>query len=250
MKQPIIYALDFDGVICDSVLETGIAAWKAASQLWDDFDTELPSHEYSTHFRQIRPIMGTGYEAVLIARMLNNGDSVSDVLADYAHKKQQILDESQLAIKTLQKVFGETRDHWINEDIDTWVAMNPLFDEVVAKLQHLSQQGTWYIVTTKQERFVKKILDASGIHLAPENLFGLDRNKTKAVILEELVNQHQGVTIRFVEDMLPSLLKVNESKALAKVELFLASWGYNTPEQRDNLSQYPITLINMDEFLV
>ena len=76
MKQAIIYALDFDGVICDSALETGTSAWKAASQIWNDFSTTLPTKELSAQFREIRPIMGTGYEAILIVRMLHDGETV------------------------------------------------------------------------------------------------------------------------------------------------------------------------------
>ncbi|HIE02179.1 MAG TPA: HAD family hydrolase, partial [Thiotrichaceae bacterium] len=34
MQKPIVYALDFDGVICDSVIEITFAAWKAAQSLW------------------------------------------------------------------------------------------------------------------------------------------------------------------------------------------------------------------------
>ncbi|NOR71147.1 MAG: HAD family hydrolase, partial [Methylomarinum sp.] len=53
MKQAIIYALDFDGVICDSALETGVSGWKAAAKIWDDFTTSLPSKDFSDKFRQV-----------------------------------------------------------------------------------------------------------------------------------------------------------------------------------------------------
>ena len=33
MNNSIIYALDFDGVICDSAVETAITGWKAAGSI-------------------------------------------------------------------------------------------------------------------------------------------------------------------------------------------------------------------------
>ena len=87
MKQSIIYALDFDGVICDSAIETGVSGWKAGAQLWSDYTTPLPTSELIEQFRQVRPIMGTGYEAIVIVRMLHDGETVESIVEHYAEKK-------------------------------------------------------------------------------------------------------------------------------------------------------------------
>ena len=249
MKQSVIYALDFDGVLCESALETGISAWKAAATIWDGFSTPLPSVEISEKFHQIRPVMGTGYEAILIIRLLNNGETVEAIMDDYTNKTQQVLDESNLSIDELKKLFGETRDKWIKEDIQQWVEMNPLFPGISEKLQNLSKQGIWYIVTTKQERFVKKILEANQIYLADENIFGLDRKKSKETILIDLVSKHKEVTICFVEDMLPMLRKVLKNDKLSSVKLFFAMWGYNTAQDKRDAKNFDIKLIDRENFL-
>lgn len=250
MKQAIIYALDFDGVICESALETGISAWKAASTLWDDFATPLPSAEMSDKFHQIRPVMGTGYEAILIIRLLNNGETVEAIMQDYTKKTQQVMNESKLSIDQLKKLYGETRDQWIKENMEQWVEMNPLFPGIAKKLQKLTQEGIWYVVTTKQERFVKKILQANQINIADENIFGLDRKRPKEEILIDLVNKHTDATICFVEDMLPMLRKVLKNDKLSSVKLFFAMWGYNTAEDKLDAENYDIELIEIESFLV
>ncbi|MCK4842666.1 MAG: HAD family hydrolase [Methylococcales bacterium] len=250
MKQAIIYALDFDGVICDSALETGISGWKAASQIWNDFSTALPTKELSAQFREIRPIMGTGYEAILIVRLLNNGETVKAIMEDYQAKTQQVLKDSALNIDQLKKLFGETRDHWINENMTEWVEMNPLFPRIAEKLQQIPSQDTWYIITTKQERFVKQILQANNIQLADERIFGLGRNMSKEAVLTDLVSKHKNETIYFVEDMLPTLLKIIKNDKLKTVKLFLALWGYNTAQHKLDAEKQAITLINREEFLL
>jgi len=249
MNQSIIYALDFDGVICDSALETGISAWKAAIQIWDDFPSDLPTAEQSEQFRQIRPVMGTGYEAILIVRLLNNAESVAEIMADYQAKTQQVIIDSGLSIDQLKKLFGETRDQWIRDDLDSWVEKNPLFPGIKEKLQKLSEQGLWYIITTKQERFVKQILLANQIELADDRIFGLDRNMSKQEVLSDLVNKHAQQKIYFVEDMLPTLYKVINDCKLDNIKLFLALWGYNTEQDKRDAEKFAIESINIDGFL-
>ncbi len=250
MKRPIIYALDFDGVICDSVLETGISAWKAAAQIWDDIPTGFASVEQLAQFRQIRPFMGTGYEAILIVRLLSNGESVDDIMGDYHAKIQKVIKDSGLTIDALKKLFGETRDRWIEEDLEEWIAMNPLFPGVAKKLKALSEKNIWYIITTKQERFVKEIFKANQVELPEERIFGLDRKMSKEEVLIDLANQHTEAEFYFVEDMLPSLLKIIKSTRLESVKLFLALWGYNTAEDKLAAEKYNIELINVKEFLI
>ncbi len=249
MKKSVIYALDFDGVICDSTLETGISGWKAAAQIWTDFTTPLPPSELIERFRQVRPVMGTGYEAILIVRLLHNGETVEAIMDQYEEKKQKLIKDSKLNIDMLKKLFGETRDHWIEKDLVDWVGMNPLFPGIAEKLQGLSEQGIWYIVTTKQERFVRQILDANQVQLPVERIFGLDRNMSKEAVLIELDNKHAEEKIYFVEDMLSSLTKVLNNRKLQSVKLFLAVWGYNTAEQKLDAEKQAIELINIDNFL-
>ena len=249
MKKSIIYALDFDGVICDSAIETGVSAWKSAAKLWDDFTSPLPTPELLDKFRQVRPVMGTGYESILIIKLLHDGETVEAIMVDYHAKTQKVIEDSGLNIDSLKKLFGETRDSWIEDDLDGWIDMNPLFSGIAEKLQHLSEQAVWYIVTTKQERFVKHILSANQIELAEDRIFGLDRNMTKEEILIDLAKKHAQDKIYFVEDMLASLLMVLNNNKLESVNLFLALWGYNTAQDKLDAETQAIELIDIDNFL-
>ncbi|WP_305908727.1 HAD family hydrolase [Methylomarinum sp. Ch1-1] len=249
MEQPVIYALDFDGVICDSAIETGIAGWKAATHIWDDMTTPLPTPERVEQFRSVRPIIETGYEAILVMRLLFNGDSVNAILADFPNKKQQLLMQYRLSSANLKQLFGAVRDQWIKESPDEWVNMNPLFSGIAEKLQRLSTQGVWYIITTKQERFVSEILSANHISLAKSRIFGLDRKMSKEEVLTALQQQHQQQRLYFVEDRLPTLLKVLQNDRLQQIKLFFADWGYNTDEDKLEAARHPLSTIALENFL-
>jgi phosphoglycolate phosphatase-like HAD superfamily hydrolase len=248
MTEQCFYALDFDGVICDSAIETGITGWKTATQLWSDMSGELPAQPLLDSFRRVRPVLETGYEAILIMRLLFQGVNADTLLNNFSQQIQTIIQKDNLDTEYLKQLFGKTRDHWIEHNLQQWIAMNPLFPGIAEKLRTLNTQGSWYIITTKQERFVKQILYAYHIELADERIYGLDRDMSKVAVLQQLLKAHPDQSICFIEDRLPTLHNVMQHEDLTTIQLFLASWGYNTDQDRNNVHNSQITLINIEQF--
>jgi phosphoglycolate phosphatase-like HAD superfamily hydrolase len=127
--------------------------------------------------------------------------------------------------------------------------MNPLFPGVGEKLQTLGTHSLWYIVTTKQERFVTQILKANQIELPGPRIFGLDRKMSKEEVLIDLKKNHPDEIIYFVEDRLPTLLNVLNNDKLQDVRLFFATWGYNTVRDKQEAEHHPIECVNIEGFL-
>jgi phosphoglycolate phosphatase-like HAD superfamily hydrolase len=248
MNDSTLYALDFDGVICDSAVETAITGWKAAYRIWQDMPEQVPP-ELIEQFRLVRPIIETGYEAILAMRLLYLREPIDAIYQNYHTKTNILLVESNVGIDDLKTLFGETRDTWIANDLTDWVNMNPLFTSIASKLQQLSAQSTWYIITTKQERFVKQILKANDIELESERIFGLDRKLNKVELLKNLLVLYPNKKIVFVEDRLPTLLNVLKTPELASIELVFALWGYNTAEDKALAAQHALTLQYLENFL-
>lgn len=249
MNNSIVYALDFDGVICDSAVETAITGWKCAGRIWNDMPEAVPQ-EMIDAFRRVRPIIETGYEAILAMRLLYLGDTVEAVYSDFAEKGHNLMQQAGVTPGDLKKLFGETRDRWIEADLTDWIRMNPLFEGIAAKLRVLDRQGSWYIVTTKQERFVSHILRAHQIELAEERIYGLDRNMSKPEVIKTLLKAHPDKRLCFVEDRLPALLAVRKDNALDSVELVFALWGYNTQQDKAQAAQKAIPGRQLADFLV
>jgi len=236
-----LYALDFDGVICDSAVETGITGWKVASHLWQDMPMATPDKMIDL-FRHVRPVMETGYEAILIMRLLFKGIDPHLLLTDFAQQIKQIIQQENLNIDQLKTLFGETRDHWIKADLADWIAMNPLFEGVADTLKSLDPSSC-YIITTKQERFVHHILDANGLSVPAEQVYGLDRKLSKQQILADLSEQYPDYTILFVEDRLPTLINVLGDDRLADIKLLFADWGYNTEQDKQAVQSLAVKSI-------
>jgi phosphoglycolate phosphatase-like HAD superfamily hydrolase len=248
MNNNIIYVFDFDGVICESVMETAITGWKAANTIWGDMPDLVPQEKID-QFRLVRPVIETGYEAILAMRLLYLDESIEAIRNGYSEKFKELKTNADLTLDGLKKLFGDTRDAWIENDLTDWLRMNPLYEGVAERLQELGQHSSWYIATTKHERFVKLILQANQVNLADEQIFGLDRNMSKMEVLKGLLQTHPNETIYFVEDRLPTLMSVLRNEELSKVKLFLALWGYNTAKDKTIAAKEAITALHLEDFL-
>lgn len=248
MNSNTLYALDFDGVICHSAIETSGTSWKAAQTLWPDMQDEEITESYIQEFVKMRPCLEVGYEAPLIMRLLHQQMGLQADCSNYKEQIQKLISDNGFNIDALQLLFGRTRDALIQANESEWLANNPLFDGVSDKLKNLKKED-WLIITTKQERFVKKTLEGNGIELADDRLFGLDRKLSKQAVLENLIETYPDRPITFIEDRLLTLLGVQQNPALKSVKLQLVDWGYNTVEEQKIARENGIEVIDLKSFL-
>jgi hypothetical protein len=87
MAAKPVFALDFDGVACDSVGESAQSAWAAAAGLWPDLfaDPAVVAKKTAVMeaMRAARPVIETGYENLVQVRCLVEGEAVDAMLDDW-----------------------------------------------------------------------------------------------------------------------------------------------------------------------
>lgn len=131
----IVYALDFDGVICDSVTESSQTALKAAAKQWPHL--AIPTSPFPPHMltalRDVRPVIETGFENVLLARLVadttaHTADTafVQPVLREWQTMRDRLMQEWAVTKDELVECFGSVRDEWIESDLNSWIDANRL----------------------------------------------------------------------------------------------------------------------------
>ena len=250
-NSPTILALDFDGVVCDGLIEYFEVAWLTYCQIWSPVDDTLPD-DLALRFYRLRPVIETGWEMPVLIKALIAGFSDAQILQSWTTITAEILAANNLEAKAVSTQLDNLRDEWIEKDLDGWLSLHRFYPGVIERLKiTLETEVQLYIVTTKEGRFVKQLLQQEGVNLPSENIFGKEVKRPKYGTLRELIKKAntQTVNLWFVEDRLKTLQLVQQQSDLNHIKLFLADWGYNTQLERETgKNDSRIQLISLSHF--
>jgi phosphoglycolate phosphatase-like HAD superfamily hydrolase len=254
MEQPTVLALDFDGVLCDGLAEYFQTAWRAYGRIWPNANS-APTDELEPAFRRLRPVVETGWEMPLVLRALVLGIPKSEILANWSTLALELVAKESLSSADLGAAVDGLRDEWISQDVESWLALHRLYPGVSDRLQQvLASDVHPVIVSTKEGRFIRQLLQGQGVDFPSDRIFGKEVKQPKTQTLRELKQQFgqqssEPPTIWFIEDRLKTLQTVAAQTDLADVQLFLADWGYNTKGDRAQAQADPrITLLSLEQF--
>jgi phosphoglycolate phosphatase-like HAD superfamily hydrolase len=250
-KSPKILALDFDGVICDGLVEYFQVAWRTYSQIWL-FTEDKPAEDLALRFYRLRPVIETGWEMPILIKALVSGFSDQEILQGWTHISAQILSVDNLNAKEVATKLDTLRDEWIALDLDGWLELHKFYPGIVEKIRLiLASEIQLYIVTTKEGRFVEQLLQKAGLNFPSTSIFGKEVKRPKSETLRKLIFSAdiQPRSLWFVEDRLKTLQLVRQEPDLQDVQLFLADWGYNTQIERETAAKEPdMQLISLEDF--
>ncbi len=250
--NPDVFALDFDGVLCDSAAEGAVTAWRAGARIWREWQGAEPPLDSRDRFVRLRPVIETGYQMPLLMKLICDGIDDADILNGFPLLCDGLMDAHGLNRRQLVDLFGQARDEWIARDNEDWLGRHRFYPGVLTRLRHAIASHPVFILTTKEERFTRQLLEAKGVEIPRERILGFEQHMSKAVMLERIMAEPSlgGARIHFVEDRIETLFEMIQRPRLGEVRFYLAGWGYNTPEQRKQARRHPrITVWTPERFL-
>ncbi len=250
-SSPTILALDFDGVICNGLIEYFEVAWRTYCQVWSNV-SQTPPNDLATKFYRLRPVIETGWEMPILIKALLEEIPEGKILREWGNIAGQILQQDHLQGSEIGIELDKIRDEWIAKDLHGWLSLHKFYPGVLDKIKTtLASEVKLYIVTTKEGRFTQQLLQEQGVEITREAIIGKEVKRPKYEILQELIQKEgtKPVSLWFVEDRLKTLQLVAQQPQLEKVELFLADWGYNTPlEKTTAQNDERIQLLSLTQF--
>ncbi|MGV2826476.1 HAD family hydrolase [Myxosarcina sp. GI1(2024)] len=249
-QLPTILALDFDGVVLDGLVEYFATTKKTYQQIWRDCAID---EELAPRFYRLRPVIETGWEMPLLLRALVLDIDEGVILRDWSAVVAQIMRTERLDKQVLAQKLDSVRDSWIEEDLEGWLGLHRFFPGIIPRLQQIIDSLTkLYIVTTKEGRFTRQLLQQQQIDLPAANIIGKESQRPKYETLRILKDtaRDDNISIWFVEDRLKALQQVTRQPDLQPVtRLFLADWGYNIERDRQIARQdSQIQLLSLQQF--
>lgn len=249
--SPHLLALDFDGVICDGMREYFQTSLRTYEQLWQDSD-HATLNACAENFYTLRPLIESGWEMPLLLRSQILEIPLGDIRQNWSQICPGLLRRENLNKTHLTQILDRVRDQWIAEDPLGWLHLHRFYPGVIDRLRQLQTSSIpFYIVTTKEGRFVRQLLQEQGVAIAPHQIIGKEIAQSKSETLRQLKQSHQLASrqLWFVEDLLKTLEKVNQQPDLSGMGLFLADWGYNTAQTRAAIANDPtIHLLSLAQF--
>ncbi|MBW4684592.1 MAG: HAD family hydrolase [Komarekiella atlantica HA4396-MV6] len=249
-SSPTILALDFDGVICDGLIEYFEVAWRTYCEIWSPAN-DTPPDDLALRFYRLRPVIETGWEMPVLIKALMEGIPDDKILQQWVTITPQILLDDKLQARDIGAKLDNLRDEWITTDLEGWLSLHRFYPGVLEKLKLTVTSAKLYIVTTKEGRFVQQLLQQEGVNLPSKAIFGKEVKRPKYEILRDLIQaaDEKAVNVWFVEDRLKTLQLVQQQTDLEDVKLFLADWGYNTQAEREAAQNNPrIQLLSLSQF--
>ncbi len=225
-----ILALDFDGVICNGLPEYFQTSWLVYCHIWSRPAAPAPAELFPL-FGRLRPLIEHGWEMPLLVWALQQNIPESQIANDWTALAQQILTNHQLKSQDVVQVLDKVRDQSIAQDLAGWLQLQSCYPGTIEKLLGLPDHIQPVIITTKDGRFTRQLLEGQKVQLPVDAIFGKESQQSKADTLRQLLTS-QPAQIWFVEDRLPTLQTISHQPDLDSVQLFLADWGYNTPAER------------------
>ena len=224
---PQILSLDFDGVICDGILEYFQTTKRTYESFWKvDHSDNLD--QFADQFYRLRPVIETGWEMPILLRALVLAIPDEKILDNWPQVLKNIVEADQLNKQLIIQNFDKVRDEWITHDLESWLGLHRFYPGIIERLKQITESSTkLYIISTKESRFIQKLLAEQGVLINPEYILGKEVKQPKYTTLRQILDQNQlkPEQLWFVEDLFKTLQLVADQPNLNNIGLFLADWG-------------------------
>ena len=162
-QTPQLIAFDFDGVICDGLIEYFQTAWQAYTQIFKPASNQPPAG-LAEKFYPLRPVVETGWEMPVLIQVLVQGVSDQQVIEQWPEMALPYLAEARLSKTQSVQALDGVRDQWIKDDLQSWLDLHRFYPGMIDRIgELLGSDLPIYIVCPKEGRFIKALLGKSGL---------------------------------------------------------------------------------------
>merc|ERR1711871_1088581 len=116
---------------------------------------------------RVRPVVETGYENMLLLRLLLEGTPVEDILDYWSVLLPETMKSWGLERGDMVDFSGAERTAWMEGQPDQWLDINRIYEDVDKALAPVSGLPHCYVVTTKPQNLTIKLLKHKAMSAFP-----------------------------------------------------------------------------------
>ena len=243
--QKKLFLTDFDGVLCDSVMECLLVSYNAYHQLREPgakrlLDLAAIPETQQREFRRLRAYLKGAEDFIPMYLSMQQGQTI---------RSQQEFNAWHETLKPrlaeYTKVFYAERDFLMRHEKDLWLRINPLFDDFARILRERTSFDALHILTTKRREDVLETFNYQQIPFPVEQITYVKAagksQKLLDILREYEVDVEHSV---YCEDQVDFLI-ASQQRGIGS---YLVDWGYVSEEQRHLARQHNIPIISTQQY--
>ncbi len=254
-----LLALDFDGVLCNSIHDTIMTAVNTflkcrephnlfiEDQLTPEtvFDFEKQNPEFMQKFIRLMPLGNFAKDYYVILKIID--DNIFDTISSQKDFDQIRKNSDPQTIKTYDNLFYKYRYSLQKNNPDKWAELLPAFPGIPEAVTKLSKNFLLAIATSKDVHSVNILIKKYDISdlFSSKNILDKNFARTKREHITKLRQLHDldFRDIYFIDDKVSHLLQVND----LNIHTYLATWGFNTEREHKIAEDNKINLLSLKE---
>jgi len=254
-----ILALDFDGVIVDSVWECLFVSYNAYFKVYKQKKKDFFGGELFTfgnwesikkrykkkveHYRIMRPYIRGANDYGLIIKLLEEKKIIKNQEEFDVYRKTV-----NFKFKDFNQEFYRERDRIQTMDFKAWFKLESAFPKITKDISKLLEEGTKIIIATSNRRraiaqcFTPEYL---GFEIKKKDILDKRYGEDKSDQMRQIVKLYnvKFEEIYFVDDQVNHLI---QTRPLG-VKVLLAGWSYATDIQKEEALKQKIPIIEREE---
>ena len=212
----IIYVLDFDGVICDSIDECMLVSYNSFNDTNFININDIPSH-FRSYFYKYRYHVRPPKEYFLLCKAFIDNIDLS------ISKFEEFRKLYEYEMINFEIIFFQKRSE-LKKNIVLWLSYHKIYEHFDQFISNIT--NGIYILTNKDYDSVKILAENFGFINKVEDILSREISSNKAILFEYFFKKHKlllnSKRIVFVDDNEFHLASVRKFS----IEPYFASWGY------------------------
>ncbi len=220
--ESCIVFLDFDGVICDSVIEGFVSSWLAYYHDYLDSNLDRVKIQYKNDFINLRPYIRTGEDFMLIHELLCNNIKISNQNEFDFHVQKS----GKGKMARFKELLHNKRKKLLKTSKEYWLSLNRIYPHMKAIIGRYSTHKNLHILSTKKSDLILELLKSHNFEINA-NRVHYSCNKSKLDMILEILQNSEIKNAVFIDDQVDHLSGNNNNN----INVYLAEWGYIKKER-------------------
>ncbi|MBS3131876.1 hypothetical protein J4212_05570 [Candidatus Woesearchaeota archaeon] len=251
----MVLALDFDGVIADSLNEcllnayltyrsfnpgTGIFSGKSMNAA--NFRQLIESHsEHYLLFKKYRVYVRNSVDYYYAFYAIDKGIEIKSSKGLEAEEEKH----KELDRHAFRELFYSIRKEIVLKNFEEWAGLSPLYPGIRDIMKKLNPDKS-YISTSNRAFAVEGVFRHNKIEFKKENILDNETHKDKNDQMKDIKKREKCKfsDIIFVDDILANLEKVQP----LGVKCVLAAWGYSNDSQKEEARAKGMEVVSLEDF--